>query len=77
MNFHRLLKKQISKLLPEALQLHPDMDNFLAAVNESYVACERDAALADRAFRISEEEYIEINNRLKHEATVKNNLLKN
>ena len=76
MNFHRLLKKQISKLLPEALQQHPDIDNFLAAVNESYVACERDAALADRAFRISEEEYIEINNRLKHEATVKKQSIK-
>ena len=70
MNFHRLLKKQISKLLPEALQKHPEMEVFLSAVNESYIACERDAALADRAFRISDEEYIEINNQLKHQASV-------
>jgi len=40
-------------------------------VDDSYVACERDAALADRAFRISEEEYIEINKKLQHEAAVK------
>lgn len=71
MNFHRLLKKQVSKFLPDALQDHPGMENFLKAVNESYIACERDAALADRAFRISEEEYIDINNQLKHEALVK------
>ncbi|GAB2838277.1 PAS domain-containing hybrid sensor histidine kinase/response regulator [Ferruginibacter profundus] len=71
MNFHRLLKKQIKKFLPEALQQHPDLEKFLLAVNDSYVACERDAALADRAFRISEEEYIEINKKLQHEAAVK------
>lgn len=68
---HRLLKKQIKKFLPEALQQHPEMQEFLSAVNESYIACERDAALADRAFRISEEEYIEINTKLKQEASVK------
>ncbi|MGF2411695.1 MAG: PAS domain S-box protein, partial [Ferruginibacter sp.] len=71
MSYHRLLKKQVNKFLPEALQEHPELNDFLTAVNESYIACERDAALADRAFRISEEEYIEINNQLKHEAEVK------
>ncbi len=71
MSFHRLLKKQVKKFLPEALQDHPELQHFLNAINESYAAFERDAALADRAFRISEEEYIDINNQLKHEASVK------
>ena len=71
MNFHRLLKKQVKKFLPDELQQHPELEKFLLAVNESYIACERDAALADRAFRISEEEYIEINKKLQHEVAVK------
>ncbi len=71
MNFHRLLKKQVKKFLPDALQQHPELEKFLHAVNESYIACERDAALADRAFRISEEEYIDINKKLQHELAVK------
>ena len=71
MKFHKLLKKQIDKFLPEALQQHPDLVKLLHVVNDSYNACERDAAIAERAFRISEEEYIEINDRLKHEAVVK------
>lgn len=71
MNTHKLLKKQISKLLPEELKDHADIKKLLAAVNDSYNAFERDRELADRAFHISEEEYIEINKRLKHEIEVK------
>lgn len=51
--------------------MQPDVMKFLNAVNDSYIACERDAAIAERAFRISEEEYIEINNQLKQQAEVK------
>lgn len=71
MNFHKLLQRQIKKYLPGALQTDPDLQKLLAAVNDSYYACERDKEIAERAFSISEEEYVEINNRLKHEVTVK------
>ncbi len=71
MNLHKLLQKQLSKYLPETLRQHPDLQKLLAAVNDSYYACERDKELADRAFSISEEEYIEVNEQLKHEVAVK------
>lgn len=71
MSFHRLLQKQIKRCLPESLQHHPDLKKFLSAVSESYYACERDREIADRAFSISEEEYIEINKRLKYEIELK------
>jgi len=58
-------------LLPEALQQHPELVEFFRAISNSYIACERDAALAERAFRISEEEYVEINNKMQHEVAVK------
>jgi len=71
MSFHKLLKKQIGKFLTEEILQHPEIEKFLNAVNSSYIACDRDAALADRAFSISEEEYIEINNKLKYEVALK------
>lgn len=47
------------------------MQQLLAAVSESYFACERDKEIAERAFSISEEEYVAINHKLKHEVAVK------
>jgi len=40
---------------------------FLTAVNDSYIAFEKDASLAERAFKMSEEEYMEVNERLQQE----------
>jgi two-component system, sensor histidine kinase len=71
MNLHKLLQKQLSKYLPETLRQHPDLQRLLIAVNDSYYASERDKELADRAFTISEEEYVEINDQLKHEVAIK------
>jgi PAS domain S-box-containing protein len=47
------------------------MEKFLSVINESYIALERDKELAERAFAISEEEYIDLNKKLKHEVAVK------
>jgi|GEM_PF-4213616 len=71
MSLHKLLQKQINRYLPESLQTDPHLQKMLAVVNESYCACERDKEIAERAFSISEEEYVEINNQLKHELAVK------
>ncbi|MBS1510963.1 MAG: PAS domain S-box protein [Bacteroidetes bacterium] len=71
MNTHKLLQKQINKFLPEVLRNDPGVQKFLHAINESYSAYERDAALSDRAFRISEEEYVHINQQLEHEVYVR------
>ncbi len=71
MNFNKLLHNQIRKFLPDALKQNPELEKLLSVINDSYNAYERDRELSDRAFKISEEEYIEINQRLKHELEVK------
>lgn len=71
MNYHKLLSKQINKYLPGELQKDETVLKFLSAVNDSYLALERDKELSERAFNITEEEYIELNKKLKHEADVK------
>ncbi|HEY5406455.1 MAG TPA: PAS domain S-box protein, partial [Ginsengibacter sp.] len=71
MSYHKLLSKQITKYLPDGLQESPEMTKFLSVISDSYRAQERDIELADRAHSISEEEYIEINQKLAHELNVK------
>lgn len=71
MNTHKLLEKQIRKYFtPEYLE-NEHVKAFLNAVNDSYHAYERGQALSDHAFRISELEYIDINQRLKEEINLK------
>lgn len=71
MNYHKLLEKQLIKFLPQELRADSSVEKFLSAVNDSYLAFERDGALAERAFQISEEQYEELNQMLKHELDVK------
>jgi signal transduction histidine kinase len=71
MSYHKLLQKQINKFLPTNLQEHIEVQNLLSAINESYNLFERDKDIAARAFSISEEEYIEINELLKKEILTK------
>jgi len=71
MSYNKLLARQIRKHLPEHLHHHPELADFLSAINDSYLAFEKDKALAERAFSISESEYIEINQRLKDELQLK------
>ncbi len=71
MNVHKLLKKQVEKYLPINLQDDPVLDKLLTVINDSYNAFERDKELAERAFKISEEEYVELNQQLKSEIGIK------
>jgi two-component system, sensor histidine kinase len=71
MNYHKLLNNQINRYLPESIRQLPELQKMLSVINDSYNAYERDRELSDRAFSISEEEYVEINQRLKHELQVK------
>ena len=71
MSYHKLLTKQLNKYLRGDTIDHPVIKDFLSAVNESYLAYDRDKELSERAFRISEEEYIEINHQLKNELEIK------
>lgn len=71
MNYHKLLQRQISKHLPLELKENEAVKNFLKVIDDSYHGLQRDKELIERAFNISEEEYIEINEKLKHELAVK------
>ncbi|MES2277071.1 MAG: PAS domain S-box protein [Bacteroidota bacterium] len=64
MKLNKLLERQIKKYLPGE---HPGINAFLEAVNDSYHAYEKDALLSERAFKMSEEEYMEVNERLQQE----------
>ena len=59
-NFHKLLKKQISKKLPEKYLEDPELMPFLSLVNDYYETVEKDRNLSDHAFAISEREYQEV-----------------
>ncbi|MFM7767875.1 MAG: PAS domain-containing protein, partial [Bacteroidota bacterium] len=71
MSYNKLLARQIRKYLPEHFHNHPELADFLTAINDSYLAYEKDKSLAERAFSISESEYVEITQRLKDELQLK------
>ncbi|MBB5647174.1 PAS domain-containing hybrid sensor histidine kinase/response regulator [Pedobacter cryoconitis] len=71
MNYHKLLSRQIKKYLPEELSSNPAILIFLSIINDSYTTLERETELAERAFHISEEQYVTLNSKLKHELEVK------
>lgn len=71
MEQHRLLQKQIQKLLPQHLAGDESLKDFLEAISESYQIFERDRQLADNAFDISEQEYRTILENLKNEYSEK------
>lgn len=71
MKLNRLLNKQILKFLPPGFVESEEGRQFIEAVNNSYTAYERDIDLLNHAFRINEEEYIDINHKLKEEITLK------
>lgn len=71
MNFHKLLQRQLEKYISPIQQIELEKNGFLAAINESYNAFDRDNTLANHAFRISEIEYIELNAIVKEELELK------
>lgn len=71
MNYSKLLSRQVNKHIPVELQENEAVKNFLKVVDDSYHALQRDKELVERAFGISEQEYIQLNEKLKHELEVK------
>ena len=61
---HRLLKRQIRKLLGEEAEIPPAWRRLLRAVNETYEQHDADRKLLQRSMDISSEELIEANDRL-------------
>jgi PAS domain S-box-containing protein len=76
-NMHKLLEKQVRRYFtPECLN-NEQVQAFLQAVNNSYQGYDRDLELSAHASWISEQEYIEINTRLKEEISLKEKGLSN
>ncbi len=63
--YHKLLQRQLKKYLGD----NPDVDErlmpFLSAISESYMNYEKDRELSEHSFKISENEYQNLNDQLK------------
>lgn len=68
---HKLLEKQIKKYFTPDCLNNERVQAFLDVVNNSYQSYDRDQTLSAHASRISEQEYIEINARLREEIALK------
>lgn len=67
-NIQRQLKRQIAKFLPlELLENNPDLQQFIQAVNLSYLSFDRDAELSELSSRLNDKEYLQINSKIKEE----------
>jgi len=64
---NNLLARQIKKYLSGDLLENDQVQYFIKVVNDSYKAYEKDQALSEHAFSIAEQEYAEMNERLKEE----------
>jgi PAS domain S-box-containing protein len=71
MKLHKLIQKQVEKNLPQQLASDPAVAKLLLTVSNSYDSFDKDRELSERAFEISEEEFVEVNTKLKHELSVK------
>lgn len=71
MKLNRLLEKQLRRVFPEGVGDNAKLAEFVNFVNNSYNAYERDLELSERAFRIAEDEYREVNGQLKQEVELK------
>jgi signal transduction histidine kinase len=69
--YHKLLKRQLQKYGDEELAGKESFLRFIDAVNDSYLAFDRDKELSDHAFMISQEEFTVINDRLKNEVDLR------
>ncbi len=69
--YHTLLEKQIKKHLNGTIPDNENIQKLLKAVNESYQNFERDKELSEHAFAISENEYSDINAKLREEIDIR------
>ncbi len=65
MKYHKYLNKQIKKHIPSDWHQKPEFVSFLNAINDTFIDYEKDKILNNHAFKISEEEFIEVNKNLK------------
>lgn len=64
-NYHRLLKRQMRKLLPPELAEHPDMQEFLFSIHQAYSEYQDDISRVERILEQSSGELFRVNHELK------------
>jgi signal transduction histidine kinase len=69
--YHKLLEKQIKKLLTDEQLTEETIRRFLEVVNNSYAGFERDKKISDHAFFISEKEYQEVTRHLQEQHDIR------
>ena len=62
--YHKLLEKQIQKLLPASYQTDEVLKAFFLKISSTYTTFERDKEISEHAFAISEKEYQEVTHSL-------------
>ena len=70
-NLHPLLERQLKKSLTSDCLKNEPIRNFILNVNESYYAFDRERELFEHASKLNENEYYEINAKLKTEIAIK------
>ena len=71
MEYHSLLNNQIKKYLPESMWNSKEMESFLQYVSETYKSFEKDIRISEQAYKVTEEEFSELHQKLENELLVK------
>lgn len=71
MAYHKLLQRQLTKFIGDDNITPENFQPLVEAINSAYLAFEKDKELSDHAFSVSQQEYIEINTRLKEEVELR------
>ena len=65
---HRHLQRQINKYLPpDFIAQSPEMEDFIAIINQTYINYDKDAELFEQSAKLNDREYTAINLRIKQE----------
>ncbi len=72
---HRQLKRQINKFLSDDfINDNKELQDFIQAINHSYMSYERDAELFEQSSRLNDKEYFQITTKIKEELDKKRNI---
>ena len=67
--YHKLLQRQLKKYLGDNSDVDERLSPFLSAISESYMNYEKDRELSEHSFKLSENEYQNLNDQLKKLST--------
>lgn len=71
MEYHSLLNNQIKKYLPPSMWSSKELETFLQYVSDTYKSFEKDINVSEQAYRVTEEEYSTLHQKLEQELLVK------